>query len=132
MPSITIRGSDTYDFEATYDKYGDGNEHRVFHKIDTIKAIRLLTGLSLKDAKNFVDCATVSPQAQATSEIHSQDPHQVEDAKRALTANGFVFTVTEDRCPQDLLKEAAVVAIEQNDIQLAHQILICLISTGEY
>ncbi|KKN29960.1 hypothetical protein LCGC14_0838790 [marine sediment metagenome] len=91
-------------------------------KIDVIKALRGLTGIGLKDAKDLAEM--IEEDITRTYNIDA-DGMYVDDSVSALRSVGFTL---EPLTPvNDLLREAAVAATEANDFKKAREILDLLI-----
>lgn len=102
---------------------GHWNQAGSFNKVGCIKAVRLLTGLGLKEAKDLVEAAMVSPQTFTVS------PRTIDvDRKAALRdlekwGASLSTTATSNRkLVLEAMREMAMFAMTVNEFELAERL----------
>lgn len=99
----------------------------VENKIEAIKAVRTLSALSLKDAKDFVENITDN-RVRSRLDVTNHDVVAVEDAIKRLSAAGFEVTpAAGDGDPyleyRTHTRKMIAVALEDNNVPFARTLL---------
>jgi hypothetical protein len=93
-------------------------------KVGCIKGLRTLTGMGLKDAKDFVETVQTQSPYEIAIAVSDIDEYEIKDAIRRMEAGGiYTAPVGTSQDLQESIKQSALLAVESNEFAIAIRLL---------